>query len=766
MASPFQTFRKYQKTLLAVAGVVLMFVFVLGDPLSQYMRNHSGDPGGTGRSPTATAVTWNGGKLTNAELGQLVVQRRVVNNFIRTVEAFGRQAAEESGAEPQPLRVAPLVGVERPQDGVEQDVLRTYLLADAARQAGMAISDDYIVNYLMQLGRGYVSTDTVRQILNNLHVGGRGASIDFVFDALRHEMLARNYLASYAYALETELPEDRWRDWLRVNDRVTLEAVAVPAEAFRIDVKEPTEAELLAFFNEYKEREPMPDTSWGVELPSPTPAFRIPPRVAVQYVMADYNQFLAKAEDEVTDAEIEKFYQDNKDNMFQSAGSLLGNAGDLTGTSDKQDEPNAGEPKADSSETPVDNDDRTDNETSAQPAPNDESNRSQISPFRLAAFQEESTAASAEDSAAAETPKAATPPAAAESSSPDAVAAPPQEEAKSYRPLDDVRDEVRRLIAETKVTQQLTDLMSSLDGRLNESYTTYFGASLDAEEAGKEPPPPPAELTDLTALAKENNLTYTKTDPATWQELRETPVGMSRRQEWGNTPFFMAIFSKDYELYEPVMTEDLDANRFIAMKISDQPGKIPTLDEVRKEVVEAWKMREAGKLALKKAEALAKAANDKGGSITDAIAGENDLAVIKTDPFSYFTVGVISPEQQVLSFRLSQPDGIEAAGPDFMNEVFSLKDGEVGAAPSHDGSVAYVVKITGHEKSPEELQQDFLAEDYNWYGVRAMARGHQQTALGVLISDMLKSANVDWVRPADQVIEPTEDASDAESSET
>ena len=120
-------------------------------------------------------------------------------------------------------------------------------------------------------------------------------------------------LASYNYAFETELPEDRWRDWLRVNDRVVVEAVAVPAESLMADVKEPTDAELVAFFNEYKDREPMPDRDWGVELPSPNPAFKIPQKVATQYLLADFNQFLTKVEDEVTDAEIEKFYEDNKD---------------------------------------------------------------------------------------------------------------------------------------------------------------------------------------------------------------------------------------------------------------------------------------------------------------------------------------------------------------------------------------------------------------------------------------------------------------------
>ena len=46
--------------------------------------------GGGGRRPNDVAVKWNGGELTNAELGQLVVQRLIVNNFLRQVEGTGQ----------------------------------------------------------------------------------------------------------------------------------------------------------------------------------------------------------------------------------------------------------------------------------------------------------------------------------------------------------------------------------------------------------------------------------------------------------------------------------------------------------------------------------------------------------------------------------------------------------------------------------------------------------------------------------------------------
>jgi len=751
MASPFRAFRRYQKTLLAVAGVALMFVFVLGDPLSQYMRSHSDIAIPKGHRPSDVAVHWNGGKLSNSEVAQLVQQRLVVNGFLRQVEGVGRMAAMDAGAQPQPLRVEMMVGPERIQQGVERDVVNKRIFADAARQAGMAISDDYLREYLLQLGRGYVSVDQIRQILNAMQVGRQRASTDYVLDALREEMLARNYLASYSFAFYTNLPEQRWQDWLHVNDRVVVEAAAIPAESLLVDVPEPSEAELVAYFNEYKDNEPMPERVGNIELPSPNPGFAEPRKVAVQYLLADYNQFLAKVEDEVTDAEIAKFYEDNKDPYFIRAESVLSEPGD-TSAGGKSDAGDA------TSEKPADAKAEDADSGKAAPATNEGSfnSRGLQNPFRLAAFADDVAAGgetAASDAKSAET-KAAEPAAAtsaAESAAaPTAEMADPVEKSKSFQPLEEVRDQIRRELAQAKVTEQLEDLMVKLEGELNESYTEYFGAALDAEDENKEPPAPPAKLADLTPMAKANSLNYEKTEPASMLQLRDTAVGKSARPDEGNLPFYYSVFGRDVELYQPILTFDLDNNRYVAMKIDDVPGKVPTLNEVRDQVVRAWKLRQAGELALKRAEVLAKKAQSTGASLEDAFADDKSLKIVKTDPFAYLTVGSVSRDsQQVDSFRLSEPTEIVAAGPEFMEKVFNLKDGEVAAAPNHDRSIAYVVRIAEHQNTPAELRQAFLSEADSWYGLTALNRGHAQSTAGDVVSAMLKSAGVEWDRPAD-----------------
>src|SRR5882757_4569749 len=162
MASPFRVFRKYQKTLLAVAGVVLMFVFVVGDSLFSYFGGGRNARAGDDSDAKATAVHWDGGKLSNRQLNELVMRRRILNNFLKNVEMEGRRPSFEAGVDPPELRVQPLIGPDTPQQQVEASVVKTKLFAEAARELGMKISDDTLLQYLNELGRKNVSSEQMR----------------------------------------------------------------------------------------------------------------------------------------------------------------------------------------------------------------------------------------------------------------------------------------------------------------------------------------------------------------------------------------------------------------------------------------------------------------------------------------------------------------------------------------------------------------------------------------------------------------------------
>lgn len=755
--------------MLVIAGVLLMFVFVIGDPLMSYMGS-SGGGGGGGQNARDVAVRWDGGKLTNAELGQLVMRRRIVNEFIQQVELMGRMAAFDTGRQPPPLRVEMLVLPERPDQNVEQDIVRMEVFADAARRIGMGISDEQVIRYLQQLGRGYVSTDHLREVIARLRVGG-GASVDYILDALREEMLARNYLASHVFARDTVLPEQRWDDWLDVNDRVVVEAAAIPTERFLVDVPQPTDSELSEFFDEYKDREPRPDLVGGIEMPSPLPGFAIPRKVELQFVRADYELFLKQVTAEVTDEEIEKYYDENKDPYFiRAATDLLDRTigetpVDAAAVESEENSVGDAELPADSIESDSDEasigdaepngpESETEPEADAAPADDEQSStdRSQRNVFRLAAFADEAEAdtdatATDETSDQDETVSADEQSATASTATETAQ---PSEQPKEFQPLEEVRDQIRREIAQLKVSEQLESMMGKLESDLGAKYATYLGAVLDAEEMDKALPPPPPELADLTAVAESHGLEYQKTASISALELRELPVGLSHKPDEETVPFLYIAFGTDLELYQPVATFDTDNNRYLVMKTADTPGSVPKLDEIRDAVVSAWRRQQAAEIALKHAQAEAKKA-ESADSLADFFAADQRVTVTKTDPFSLYTAGTVSRQTgDVQSFRLNKPEGIEGADFNVMETIFGLDEGQVGAALNHDHSRAYLLRIVEHEQTPAELRQAFLSEADTWYGLSVMSRAHARQATQILLVDMMQSAGVDWLRDPDQ----------------
>jgi len=655
--------------------------------------------------------------------------------------------------------------------------------------------------------------------------GGRQVPIDYVFDALRDELLARNYLMSNMYAFQTVTPQQRWQDWLRVNDRVVIEAAANPVESYLIEVKEPTEAELTEFFDEHKKYEPQPDPAvartLGVELPMAVTGFRIPRKIDVQYLQANFVDMVNKAEGEITDEEITKYYDENKELFIKADTGLLDDtteSQDAAKTDDDATEA-AGETKAEESGEPgaaTEESGETNTATEAEGAtapategatppvaPSDESQPAppaetqppaegadeKIPPadadqslldgaasrnvFRQVAFLQDAESEGSDEKAATEEPATTAAPAAEttppaepapspQSPAPSATTtdapagevatAPATEKPTEYQPLDEVRDLIRRDLAYKRVTDKVSTEMDELLGDLTSEFNTYLGrlSEAQAEDEKGPAPEPQAELADLAPLAEKHGLALGKTGPMPWLEFRETPVGKSGNPDTGR-PLATTLFGgQELELYQPVLTMDIDGNRYIAMKTSDTPGRVPELAEVRDEVVRAWKLKKAAEFAIKDAEKQAKAAQESGSPLIDFYAGKPAVEVVKVDPFSELTRGDVPDQFGQQRFRLSQPDGLVAAGPEFMKRVFALKNGEVTAVLNHDHSIAYVVRVVEHQDSQDELRNNYLTEANTWDGIPAMTDGHVTLAQQSVNADLSGGKGVDWKRTPDR----------------
>src|SRR5262249_34229735 len=163
--------------------------------------------------------------------------------------------------------------------------------------------------------------------------------------------------------------------------------------------------------------------------------------------------------------------------------------------------------------------------------------------------------------------------------------------------------------------------------------------------------------------ADKYGLEYQKTELLSPLQLRDLPIGKSASGDEGNMPLLTEMFSKNTQLYQPVSTFDIDNNRYVSMKVADVPGRVPPLSEIKEDVVKAWKLKQAAEVALKSAQEKAAKAQESGDTLAEFFADNKDIKVIKTDPFAFLTIGEISPRtQQVQNFRLSEPQGISAAG--------------------------------------------------------------------------------------------------------
>ena len=133
------------------------------------------------RRRTPWRSRWDGGKLTNQEVADLVMRRRLVNAFLYNRRRHGRQADRSRPVSSRSRCASSGFSVpETPEQGVEEHVVNTKLVADLARKAGMRISDETIVRYLDELGRGRVSREEMRGMIQRMPVGGGRASIAYI----------------------------------------------------------------------------------------------------------------------------------------------------------------------------------------------------------------------------------------------------------------------------------------------------------------------------------------------------------------------------------------------------------------------------------------------------------------------------------------------------------------------------------------------------------------------------------------------------------
>lgn len=895
----FRFFRRYQKSLIVVGGVVLMFVFLVGD----YLGNFGPAPGGgTAISPSATFATWNGGKLTHGQFDAEFNKRQILNRFLRTVHAMGRERAMAAGSE-EMLPPVDLIGFLDEQANVDQvrlEVVIDKILTEQARQRGIRVSNKTLETYIAKLGYSQLSSSDLRAALSMIR---SSLSSDYILEALEDAFLAHTMRTVYGTnsgfnaLLAVEMPLDRWRAWRQVNDLISVEAAALKVENFESEVPEPTDQQLRELYEEYKEVVPAPHQVVNVQLPSPNPAFAIPRKVKLQYLSADFNAAVEKFKSQVTDEEVKEYYENNK-GLFRKAapldlfGPFPGQSEDempegqdpAEGTPEEEtpaegtqepvedpatEAPTTGEPTEESpatpsgeggeqpaaepapeatpgeqpaeepagqepameepaslwpaeegpaeeepaaeepaAEEPAGEEPTGDTPATEEPAgeepnneePNNEEPSSQepgseepaaaepaaeqpeasglrIPSVHFVSYQadDQQPAAAQEEPAPVEEPSAPSQP--AETDSPPAEQPAPtgeeggdtppaeapaetageeapteqpatdqqpteEEPEEEYQSLEEVSDRIREDLARARADQELGPALDAAMERLQVSARAYRRQLLDVAE-GAPLPPAPEELVDLTPLATEFNLIYEETQELDYFELSETTIGNAVNDDFLKV-FNLAFGESITDLYRPfsAMSVELESlgDRYIVMKSSDTPYRVPPFDEVKSEVRQAWIRREAAKLAEKRAEEFATKAAEAGQTLKEFFAGDEQVEVVETNAFSWYSQGEVASPQQGPNYKLSQPVGLKNVGPEFMEVVFGLRGEEVKGVLNYDRSIAYVVRIANEIETEESLRNNFLANANGWDGRMIFRRSNMQSraqAISALLGEEL-----------------------------
>jgi hypothetical protein len=770
MAGSFDIFRKYQRSLLVAVAILAMLAFFVLPPFLQL----GSDVGST----DPVVASWRGGEVSESGLMRAVAMRSVLNQFLRdAIAASGRD----------PGRMQPL-----PED--EQEVVRTQVLAREAADAGIVVSNAAINEFLSQWTNDMVGPAQFEALIAGRRLGNMAVSQGDVFEALRTVLAANRMERMFFGGLEGDPPGLLWDRFRRLEQEATVEVVPVVVESFAAQVSAPGEETLRPYFARYRDELP--------ESRNPDPGFKTPHRISCAYLVAKRDSLEAEAAKDVTDEQVQKFYDDNKDRFYRekpkaAAAAPADAAVPPAAVPAETNEQPAAAP-AEANEKPAAEPAGAEDTPQSQPEKQAEEKEPQSrvgrSRFMLAAFRQPAAA----DAPAAKTepqpPAAPEPAAAAEpattaaappepASKPDAPATKPdapatkpdapapettgpkadekQEPAPgaaaaaektevAYEPLDAVKDDVRKRLAGEAANRRIDAVFAAVTAdvaRYAEDLALWRSQG-DATIRAPEPP-------DVEAIAKRQGLEGATLErieavralaeapvAATFQLAAdpESPMGF-RQLTWAEL-----LYGRDAPMLRPVTTRDVAGNRYLSWKTDDQPAVAPEFAAARADVERAWRIVEARPLARKVAEEIA-AQVQAGATLADAVAkrtGDPKLEIVKAGPFAWLSRGGASFGSAA---SLSQPDGLSMPGEEFMAAVFGLEPGGTAVAFNEPRTVCYCIRLDALTPPEDDLRKRFFAGGVNQPQLMAVTREAQEQAYLRWIADLERRRGLEWKRP-------------------
>lgn len=609
-------------------------------------------------------------------------------------------------------------------------------------------------------------------------------------------------------------PGEMWQAYEKLNRRVTIEAYPLAVEDFVSKVtEEPKDADLQKLFEEGRTRLPNPAF--------PVSGFMQPHKVAFQYVKADLQPFLDAAEKEVTDEQIAKAYEEGKakgefkvvepppmpvkpeEKPVDPAAKPQEKPGEKPADpnapkdekptdkpedkpADKPAETKKEEPKSDDAKKPEakPTDPQPVEPKAAEPKKNEGSALArdiQLVNFQADEQKKDDKPAETKpaDTKPADPKPAETKPATPADTKPTDPAAKPEEKPAEkevkFKPLDEVKAEIRTSLARPVAADRRQALISKIVTEVNayaRQYNRWKAYELRDKELKAEKLPPskltvekPAPL-DLAKLVGDPTLkveVIPLVDQYEVQEEIDQPqadgtskkvpkydIGVNgfRFFERESATFSQFAFGEGESFYSaetlPFSWEQKQflggiSTIYVYWRTDEQKAKELDFKAARESVVAYWKMQKALELAKAEAQKLSDQAS-KGKDLKTLVAKPEQ--VLTPPAFSWFSVGAA----QFSRPTLTQVPGVRYAGQDFFQGVFDLQVGQAGVALDQPHTTVYAVKILGEEGISEEDRLRFLEKGTDPELVDA-AWQSQLNLQSELYSELFKEYNVKWTAP-------------------
>jgi len=580
------------------------------------------------------------------------------------------------------------------------------------------VSDSAINDFLAQWTNNLVRPEQLAEIIGSLRLGPTGVSQHDLFEALRAELTARNMLFMFQTGFSGDPPGWRWDYYKRLEQKAGVEVVPVPVESVAADVPAPSDATLRAFFDKYKDDLPDPRSA--------APGFRRPRRAKYEYFTAKREAFEAEAAKEVTDAEIAAFYEKNKATMFRAAAESKTPPAEAT--------PKADAPATDTSKP-------AEPAKDAKPADDEQGSSGQRTKVQAVAFRQPAAAEAAKPAADTEPAADAKSDAAAKPAASEEE--PTSETALDFEPLEAVKDKIREQLAREKATARIDAVFSAIAGDIGR-YAEDL-ALWKARGTGTAAPAPP----DIDLIAKKQGLEAGRSELVTAEQaLGAGGIGQSfefvpdqgsrfgiRQQNWLDS-----IFGQNTMPLRPVTSRDVAGNRYLSWKTEDEAEYTPTFDAARDDVEFAWRIVEGRDLAKKKAEELAARARAENASFEALLGGATNVKATKVAPFTWLTVGASGQP------TLSQPEGVQMPGEEFMTAVFGLEPGQAGVAFNEPRTVCYAIRLDSLDPPAADLRTKFVEDRSDPRRIGAVAQTEFSRSFGDWLTSLEKRYGLAWTR--------------------